>query len=105
VAITPLVGRQLAWQQIMESWQRAAGGEPHLLLISGEAGIGKTRLAEELVQWTTRQGIATAVARCYAVEESLSYASRRHLAALGSAPACAAGTGAGLAGRAFPPVA
>jgi predicted ATPase/DNA-binding SARP family transcriptional activator len=73
VALTPLVGRQFAWQQMMESWQRAARGEPHLLLISGEAGIGKTRLTEELVQWTTRQGIATAVAHCYAVEESLSY--------------------------------
>jgi DNA-binding SARP family transcriptional activator len=58
VTITPLVGRQIAWQQIMGRWQRSAVGEPHLLLISGEAGIGKTRLAEELVQWTTRQGIA-----------------------------------------------
>ncbi|MBX3000005.1 MAG: AAA family ATPase [Caldilineaceae bacterium] len=73
IASTPLVGRQTAWRQVMDRWQRAAGGEPHLLLISGEAGIGKTRLAEELVQWTTRQGIAAAVARCYAVEESLSY--------------------------------
>jgi DNA-binding SARP family transcriptional activator/predicted ATPase len=72
-ATMPLVGRQTAWQQLVESWQCAAGGEPHLVLISGEAGIGKTRLVEELVQWTTRQGIATAVARCYAVEGSLSY--------------------------------
>ncbi|MBI1299632.1 AAA family ATPase [bacterium] len=53
VAVTPLVGRQFAWQQMMESWQRVGRGEPHLLLISGEAGIGKTRLVEELVQDNT----------------------------------------------------
>ena len=37
-----------------------------MVLISGEAGIGKTRLAEELLAWVERQGVETAVARCYA---------------------------------------
>ena len=44
------------------------------MLISGEAGIGKTRLAEELLAWVERQGAATAVARCYASGGSLAYA-------------------------------
>jgi hypothetical protein len=34
----------------------------------------EVRLAEELVQWASRQGIATATARCYAAEGELAYA-------------------------------
>ena len=69
-----LVGRQDAWAELRHAWQRAAAGHPHLVLISGEAGIGKTRLAEELVQWASRQGIASASARCFAAEGELAYA-------------------------------
>ena len=36
-------------------------------------GIGKTHLAEELLTEVGRQGIATAIARCYAVEGELAY--------------------------------
>lgn len=69
-----LVGRQDAWAELRRAWRRAAAGHPHLVLISGEAGIGKTKLAEELVQWASRQGIATASARCFAAEGELAYA-------------------------------
>ena len=41
--------------------------------MAGEAGIGKTRLAEELLDWTARQGIASARTRCYAAEGRLAY--------------------------------
>jgi len=73
-AASPLVARQDAWAELRRAWRRAAAGRPHMVLISGEAGIGKTRLAEELVQWAGRQGIATATARCYAAEGELAYA-------------------------------
>src|SRR4051794_33022877 len=39
-----------------------------------EAGIGKTRLAEELLAWVAQQGFAAAHSRSYAVEGSLAYA-------------------------------
>ncbi len=42
--------------------------------MSGEAGIGKTRLAEELYAWVARQGAAAATARCYAGGDALAYA-------------------------------
>ena len=42
--------------------------------VSGEAGIGKSRLAEELVEWIGRQGIAALVARCYPTGGELAYA-------------------------------
>jgi DNA-binding SARP family transcriptional activator len=74
-AFSPLVGREREWAQMLHAWRAvAAGGEPHMLVLCGEAGIGKTRLAEELLQWAARQGISSAHARCYAAEGELAYA-------------------------------
>jgi DNA-binding SARP family transcriptional activator len=70
----PLVGRAAEWQAIQSIWKTAAGGNPRMLVIYGEAGIGKTRLAEELVDWAASQGIRTAAAHCYASEGALPYA-------------------------------
>ena len=58
----------------VSAWQRASVGESHLFLISGEAGIGKTRLAEELLTWADQQGIATARTRSYGAEGRLALA-------------------------------
>ncbi len=63
---TALVGRQVEWQALQQAWRRSAAGHVQVALISGEAGIGKTRLAEELLAWAERQGAETAAARCYA---------------------------------------
>ena len=62
----PLVGRQTDWEQLQTLWQQTQTGQPRLLLLTGEAGIGKTRLAEEFLDWAARQGIITATAHCYA---------------------------------------
>ena len=70
---TLLVGRTLEWTQLMAAWQSAIAGRPQLLLLSGEAGIGKTRLAETLLTEVGQQGNATAIARCYAVEGEMAY--------------------------------
>ncbi len=70
---TLLVGRTLEWTQLMAAWQSAMAGRPQLLLLSGEAGIGKTRLAEALLTEVGQQGNATAIARCYAVEGEMAY--------------------------------
>lgn len=70
----PLVGRRRAWADLLASWQRSSAGRPHLVAIAGEAGIGKTRLAEELLGWCRLQGFAQARTRSYAAEGTLSYA-------------------------------
>jgi DNA-binding SARP family transcriptional activator len=70
----PLVGREAAQARIRSLWQTAAQGRPHLLLIQGEAGLGKTRLAEDVFAWVERQGADAAMARCYAAEGELAYA-------------------------------
>jgi len=69
-----LVGRQAEWQQLQAAWQRAENGSAHLVLITGEAGIGKSRLAEELFQRVRRQGFTTAHTRSYGAEGRLSLA-------------------------------
>ena len=71
---TRLVGRKTEWQTLLQSWRRAGKGHAQMLLIEGEAGIGKTRLGEELLEWVHRQGIMTARTRSYAAEGALAYA-------------------------------
>jgi predicted ATPase len=69
-----LIGRQAEWQKLLAAWRMAASGRARLLVVAGEAGIGKTRLAEELSTWASRQGMRTARTRAYAAEGALAYA-------------------------------
>lgn len=70
----PFIGRQAEWERLQTAWGQAVKHKPHLALISGVAGIGKTRLAEELIGWANKQGYATATTRTYAVDRPLAYA-------------------------------
>jgi DNA-binding SARP family transcriptional activator len=70
----PLIGRQHEWEQLRAAWRYACAGEPMVALISGEAGIGKSRLAEELLAWAQQQGASVAMTRSYAAEGQLSLA-------------------------------
>ena len=67
-----LAGRATELEQLQAAWRRTTLGL-HVVLISGDAGIGKTRLAEELGEWAARQGVATAAAACYAGAGGLAY--------------------------------
>ena len=69
-----LVGRQAEWQTLRAAWQTAMQGAAHVVTIAGEAGIGKTRLAEELMVEGQQQGHAVAHTRAYAMEGRLAYA-------------------------------
>ncbi len=51
--VAPLVGRAAAFSQLVGSLQQ---GQPQAVLVVGEAGIGKTRLASEFVAWARAQG-------------------------------------------------
>jgi predicted ATPase/DNA-binding SARP family transcriptional activator len=75
LAATPtLIGRKLEWEALQEVWHAARAGEPRFVLVTGEAGIGKSRLAEEFLLWASQQGAVTAKARSYAAEGQLSLA-------------------------------
>src|SRR5947209_8028805 len=54
--VAPLVGRAPAFSQLVGRYQQARQGQPQAVLLVGEAGIGKTRLAREFVAWARSQG-------------------------------------------------
>ncbi len=70
----PLIGRREEWRRVLGGWQRASAGAAQALLIAGEAGIGKTRLAEALLALAGAQGARVARTRSYAAEGRLAYA-------------------------------
>jgi DNA-binding SARP family transcriptional activator/predicted ATPase len=72
--VRALVGRTVQWQQLALAWQTAVEEGPRVAVISGEPGIGKTRLADELYQACVRQGHAAARSRCYAGQGQVAYA-------------------------------
>jgi len=67
-----LVGRDQAWGNLQKVW-RELENQPHFVLIKGEAGIGKTHLAEEFLRWTRRSGIKSVKTRSYPGEGELAY--------------------------------
>ena len=65
VAESPFAGRDLEWNQLNEAWNTAREGGAHLLLVTGEPGIGKSRLALELGRRVRAEGHVVASARAY----------------------------------------
>jgi class 3 adenylate cyclase/predicted ATPase len=47
-ALTPLIGRDAEIDLLSRGWARAQTGDGQIVLISGEPGIGKSRITEEL---------------------------------------------------------
>lgn len=68
-----VVGRQRELEEMSRLWQLTAAGEGQVLLISGEPGIGKTRLARELMVRAAVSGGKVLMGECYA-EGSTPYA-------------------------------
>ena len=69
-----MVGREREWVALQAAYHTSGSAGPRLVILSGEAGIGKTRLGEEFLLWADRQGVDTAIARCYAAQNQLPYA-------------------------------
>jgi DNA-binding SARP family transcriptional activator len=55
---TPFVGRESVLQDLSEQFARADEGTGRMVLISGEAGVGKTRLVAEAATDARRRGAA-----------------------------------------------
>ena len=64
----PFLGREAVMVPPRRSARSGAGGRGSLQLLLGEAGIGKTRCANELAGAARQAGVAVAVGRCTATE-------------------------------------
>ena len=73
IAGQSLVGRQTEWQALVAAWQQATRKHVHFCVLSGEAGIGKTHLAEAMLDWAEQQGFLTATAHLFEAAASLVY--------------------------------
>ncbi|MEJ2860162.1 ATP-binding protein [Actinomycetospora flava] len=65
------VGRDAEIAALTARWDAATRGASGLVLLAGEAGIGKTRLAGEVTRLAAATGSRVASARCHGAERSL----------------------------------
>ncbi len=68
-----MVGRERELAEASAAWRRTLSGGGHVLLVSGEPGIGKTRLVRELSALARVSGAAVLRGECY-VEGGMPYA-------------------------------
>lgn len=68
----PLRGRDAQWDALLRAEATASSGM--LIVLQGEAGIGKTRLAREFLDHAQGQGARVATARSHEGEATLPYA-------------------------------
>jgi DNA-binding SARP family transcriptional activator/predicted ATPase len=69
----PLVGRDRELGALLDAYA-AVGPEGRLVVLDGETGIGKTRLADELTARVRADGGVAAMARCVEDESGLAFA-------------------------------
>jgi hypothetical protein len=62
---SPFVGREDLLEALRAAWSAARDGEHRLVLLAGEPGIGKTRLATELAALAHAQGATVLYGRCH----------------------------------------
>jgi len=72
---SPLVGRQTEWTSLRSAFDQLLLGRGQIVSITGEAGLGKSRLVSELRQHSTatRATVNWIEGRCLSYTESLSY--------------------------------
>ena len=69
---TRLVGREKAWNRLQTTWLGYQTG-CHLVVIMGEAGIGKSYLTNEFTRWARKGNITCLKTRSYPTEDELAY--------------------------------
>ncbi len=58
-------GREVEYKALLEYYKQATTGQPQVVILRGEAGIGKTRLADEFLGWAVEQGAETLHGRTF----------------------------------------
>jgi DNA-binding SARP family transcriptional activator/tetratricopeptide (TPR) repeat protein len=60
-----MVGRDREFDQLVEVWNSAVEGRPRLLVVTGSAGVGKSRLISELARKARTDGAVVATTRSF----------------------------------------
>lgn len=71
--LMPFVGREREVAVLREAFERAASGAGQVVLIRGEAGIGKSRLVHEFLQAVSGLGVLTFQAACAPFSRAFPY--------------------------------
>jgi class 3 adenylate cyclase len=62
--LTPLVGRAEEMELLLRRWEQVKAGEGQVVMLGGEAGIGKSRLVQALKARVVREGDTRIEFRC-----------------------------------------
>jgi diguanylate cyclase (GGDEF)-like protein len=68
-----LVGRSKELKQLFYIYEEMVSGKGRFVFINGEAGIGKTRLAEEFIKFAKLRGSKIFYAKCYETTSNIPY--------------------------------
>jgi DNA-binding SARP family transcriptional activator len=69
----PFLGRTAEFGTLIECYHCVQAGQPQLILLQGETGIGKTRLGTEFARWAQAQGTDVLVGRALQTGRQLPY--------------------------------
>jgi predicted ATPase/class 3 adenylate cyclase len=73
LATSPIIGRDQELALGREAVEQTLRGQARVLVISGVSGLGKTRLAEELVWYGNQQGMGLLIGTCLSYGKTMTY--------------------------------
>ncbi len=68
-----LVGREAPWRTLTQAWATVSRRAGRVVLIDGDAGVGKTRLAEEFLRWAALEGATILRGHAHDTQTGLPY--------------------------------
>ena len=69
----PYLGRSAEFGSLIDCYRRVDAGQSHLVLLQGESGMGKTRLATEFLSWAQAQGAEVLMGKALHTGRQLPY--------------------------------
>jgi DNA-binding SARP family transcriptional activator len=68
-----LIGRKEEWEELLKGWKAVRRGAGRIVLLEGEPGVGKSRLAGEFVRWVVADGGSVLRGHGYDVRGGIPY--------------------------------